>query len=1511
MPYEKGGRADKKGNRYEINCIVYELLKVLDGSNYSVVIEALGEVEIGTDILVTNHEGKKEHQQCKARNGSSDTWTISDLKARDIFNVWKTQLDRDCDRIVALVSPMTCHFLVDLNDRANNTSGRADEFYNFQIMKSSKNFQNFYRNLCEEMNIEIGNEIGILKSIDYLKRIYYKQISEYEIQELINQSIQYQFSSPKSIVYDILVSMIVSKDILGKELTQVVLVNYIEKKNIKFQLREDDGRIVFRIKELNQEYRESFRTLQEGLIHRKEFDDCIKDTMDGKGVVITGSAGYGKSGCTEAILNFCEETDIPCVAIKLDRRIPHKNCKNWGEDLGLPGSIAYCIHTISRNENAIIILDQLDALRWTQSNSSEALSICTELIHQVEYLNYNREKKISIVFVCRTYDFENDNNIRALFEKRTGEEESWKVIEIGKFEEETVERIVGDIYKDLSVKLRSLLQIPSNLYIWQHLDEKQTYGECLTTSNLIDKWFEQICKRSIEVGISSKSVAETTNEIVDALDRLGRLFAPKMLLNIDITGLEYLISAEIIVLQNNKIGFVHQSILDYFVSKRMMEKHYAGQSIENIMGEKEKQTPGKRYQFQMFLQNILESDTEEFVLIGEELLNSNNVRYYMKFVFYELMGQIQKPDENIVDFFSGNCDNAIWGKYLVNNVALSKKQYVDILMENGTLERWYSDKNKRPQVFMLLISISHELENNEIKFIKNHAFENSENDKEFMQCFLHDITEESDEMFELRMLFYEHYPDFAANDYIDIESLMSNFEERTIRLLSFWLRNKINSKGKNVYRYEEEIIGEENHFIVRNAPAILDELLMYIPKEEGAKISCSDWSNRYLYRGGIERACVELIKKADIVLCKKNPEKFWEYYNLYMGKGYTVFNEIILHGLAFMPSKYSNQIIRYVSSDLDRNIFDYTSGSKDTLGLVKKILKIHTTSCSEIELKKLENKIYHYISPSAVRWYKNRIEQNKTKEFAPVYWSFWGDLQYDLLPYIPDTRISKKSKELLEVLKRKFYNLESRYYFDGGHEGNVYSPISGKNIGKKQWLQIITNKNIKNKRHSKWIEVPGGFVESSFEMYASDFQGEVSRNPQEMIQLVIENKEKVLPGFVDSLFSGIEISEKIKEINFEILEKLFDTFPCDLVSQRAIYFCEIIKKTEKTSWRKSILMQLKRIATEHKDPELEMNKKMKDCNELLSRSVYCGRGSAAGAIGHLLWEDKSLFAEFKNVIEQMALDINPIVRMATLNALWPSYNIEREWASEKILQIYEADIRMLSFYDSKKMLFLLYPRYKERVCALIKESLIFKDKEIEKISGYTVCEFYIRYNEFETIILDMESKSEEQIKAILDMAVLYLKIEDYREKAKKIILQYMNTEINIEYSISTIFYNKDIDAKRDKNFLIKIMNSRISRRIVYAFVHYLEKVAVSIVEYADIIFELSDNILNMSEEELRGTWGLERDISKLIISLYDETCNTSKRTDKIIANKCLELWDIMFERQLGSVREISRKLMER
>ena len=173
------------------------------------------------------------------------------------------------------------------------------------------------------------------------------------------------------------------------------------------------------------------------------------------------------------------------------------------------------------------------------------------------------------------------------------------------------------------------------------------------------------------------------------------------------------------------------------------------------------------------------------------------------------------------------------------------------------------------------------------------------------------------------------------------------------------------------------------------------------------------------------------------------------------------------------------------------------------------------------------------------------------------------------------------------------------------------------------------------------------------------------------------------------------------------------------------------------------------------------------------------------------------------------------------------------------------------------------------------------------------------------------SKSEEQIKTILDMAVSYLKVDKYREVAQNIILIYKNIDTNVENILSRMFYNNYVDSKHDKEFLKEFMKTKVSRSTVRAFVNYLEGNAVSVVDYADIIIQLCENVLQMEIEDLKKQWGIENEISKLIIFLYDETANSRKAEYKQIADKCLDLWDIMFERQLGSTREISRKLMQR
>ena len=231
--------------------------------------------------------------------------------------------------------------------------------------------------------------------------------------------------------------------------------------------------------------------------------------------------------------------------------------------------------------------------------------------------------------------------------------------------------------------------------------------------------------------------------------------------------------------------------------------------------------------------------------------------------------------------------------------------------------------------------------------------------------------------------------------------------------------------------------------------------------------------------------------------------------------------------------------------------------------------------------------------------------------------------------------------------------------------------------------------------------------------------------------------------------------------------------------------------------------------------------------------------------------------------------------------------------------------------DSKGMFFRLYPKYRERILQVIRNCLDTEEKELIQVGMYTVCEFYIQYNEFEDVLAHLEDYSEEHWRALLHMAVLYLENENWREKGKKVILRCKQLYMDIEYPVGGIFDKERVDLKRDSDFLIEIMRSNIGRRTVYSFVRYLEKNACSLKDYAEIIIALCENLLTEELKENPKQWGVANDLSKLIIALYDETANSGLEKNKQIAERCLELWDTMFEKQIGQVRNLSRELMER
>ena len=145
---------------------------------------------------------------------------------------------------------------------------------------------------------------------------------------------------------------------------------------------------------------------------------------------------------------------------------------------------------------------------------------------------------------------------------------------------------------------------------------------------------------------------------------------------------------------------------------------------------------------------------------------------------------------------------------------------------------------------------------------------------------------------------------------------------------------------------------------------------------------------------------------------------------------------------------------------------------------------------------------------------------------------------------------------------------------------------------------------------------------------------------------------------------------------------------------------------------------------------------------------------------------------------------------------------------------------------------------------------------------------------------------------------------------KQIILKFKKSSLNIEHTISRLFYDNLVDLDRDKDFLTEIVGSDLSRKLVHSFVRYLENESKSIIDFEEIILSMGTNIVQFRDKN-NDYWGVEDEISKLIIGLYDETTNLKSPKMKAISDKCLDLWDLMYENQIGSIRNLSQKIMDR
>lgn len=1496
MPYEIGGRADKHGNSYEIRWIVFQLLNVVEENLDYILMEALGEAESGVDLWVGNRNSSIEGQQCKGRNSSKESWDYGSINAKHIPNYWKSQLDRDTNTTVSLVSPLAFTFLEDLVIRAKTCGGDSNAFYNIQIKQASKEFQNFFNNICTAMSIDVSNPKDLDRCVSYFERINYRQISDSELIVRIMEKIRYLFIGDEEAILDAFTAWIVEGSMIGKKINQIEINKFLKSKEIIRRDLINDTRIIPNIQKLDNEYRDEFDAIGNELILRSEFEACKNAIRNEKSIIIHGKAGRGKSGCTLEITNFCESTGIPYIALKLDQHIPHGTTDVWSKELGFSTSISYCIDSISKDSSAVVILDQLDSLRWTQSHTGNSLTVCQRVIKEIEQLNLEREHKISLVFVCRTYDLENDNTIRHLFDKE--DDTTWEKLKVGDLNESDVKNIIGSSYDMLTHKLKELLKIPSNLYIWKHLDPNKIVTECTSTNQLVTQWWDQLSNKCYQSRLDSYNLDRQKKTVIKWLQHNEHIFFPKQIINS--RYLEFLSSNSFFKIQGDKVLFAHQSILDCFLANNLFDQYFSDEPIERIIGDKDQQTPGKRYQIQIFLEKLLEYDSEEFLKVGQEIFQSSKIRFSIKFIFFELLNQLELIDSNVEQFIINNYANKTYGKYLINNVISGKGVYINLLQKNGILEDMVNNPQTKDIVFELLRSIAPDYSNDLIYFIKKNFFvgDVKERISELLDFFPYDFNRDSEALFEMRLDLYARFPD-RSNLYINFKTIERGKEIRVIQAVIYILKNKSNTQ--NMYSYSIESIDHIKDFIKENTIKILDLLTPFIPVKNDA---INDWSEEYNFHDNIERFAIQIIKEANRQLILQDPQAFWKYYEKFMGKGSYLFNELIMDGLYQLPKIFSNRVIRYLIKDIETNILVFTDGSSSRLSLAKKVLENHAIHCDDETFKELETTINTFMPSYARNVYHNRVINNMNNS-QKVYWRFYGDLQIELLPVLPKIRCNTNILNNLEVLSRRFSGSESQYKNRNTESGNVISPIDGKELSSSQWLGILSNKKIRNNNHSSWNQKSNVFIEHGIQYFSESFRKAVEKNPNVLINLVLKNKSIILEEYIDALFQGIAYSEQLDEVSTAKLEQLISTFPYDYSSFRAHVICSIVEKRCSDKWSDYVLSRLIDIVENYHDlQEIENDDSY---SNLESKALNSVRGFAMYTIGKVIDRNNNLLNFFRNIINTSTSDKDSSVRLSTLYTLYSTYPIDRTWATPLLLELYKQDFRLGGFSGSQLIFFKLYPQHKNQISKFILECYTSTDERLIKAGTHYMTEMYLLNNEFQEIFSKIDRMSKLQLIESFNMASYYIAVDEYSSDAKRIILSLKNNSNNYDIPISNLFHHKRIDLNRDEEFLIDLMSTSISHRSIYAFVNYLERESESIIEYRDIIIPLSQNLIK-NKLNISSPWKFDENISKLIIGLYDAASGTG---DKELANQCLDIWDEMFEKQFGSARQLSQQIMDR
>lgn len=1552
MALEPGGYADKLGNRYEGRWVVLQLLRVLNEDLRSVTCERVGEDQDGVDLSVEYANGVRRDQQCKIRNRGKNDWSIADLHQRGILTAMRRHLDLGPINQFALVTPLPSIFLHDISESARNSSGDPEDFFNYQIEAVGEDRRKGFRQFCKHLGLDSDSQGNRAQAFSYLQRLFIETWPDTtgSREDLVGRAgmlVRVKPDGEPSTIVAVLADF--AQDNLRKRLDAATIWSYLESRGFRPRQLPHDTRIAPRIQTLQTQFAESISgdLIAGKLIDRSETQKILESVRHNDVIVLHGSPGQGKSGVLLGLAEEFKRLDVAYLPLRLDRQEPQKTSRQYGTDLGLPESPVKCLEAVAADRPAVLVLDQLDAIRWTSRHSLGALEVCKELVREIKYLRATG-KQVSVVLACRTYDMQNDPDIKNWLQSEKRKDGGLVEINVEPLSAESVAGVVtflGQNPSQMPDRQRNILQSPQHLAMWVRITQERGAFEFQSRVQLVREYWNGRMREMGRWGVSESDANRALASLVEYMEHKGCITAPRSLMA-DTTILDALCSCGLIRASDGQIAFAHQTYLDYQIASRVVrEIHANNQDVCAWLGQRDRQSLRRREPLRQALCLLGEESADDFRAAIRSILTSDNVRFHLKHLCLEVIGQLDNPPESLLAYLKGIVATDEWKEHVLGTVFLRHPPFVKLLIEDGTISRWLEMDEWRNAALWMLRNIAEVMPDSVVEILAPYARRDGEWKKRVLGCLSWNPEDDSGSMFELRL---ELARQGEFREYVDWDKLPGHRSLQLLEaVLTYWepadLPQDYLGRDRNRrLRFENWSDRDLAHFVrvVRDMPEqawamLMPHICRLAPQSGEPTRPLELWmdGDNHGIRQGIEcvpYGLVQLAVEAGKCLANQDGRAFWQRTEPLRSHGSPIVQYVLIETYSALPAQVADEALGWLLADSKRLCIgtgNYAPEWKPAARLIEALSPV----CSMSLFRQLEQALIHYHSPDE----RQDAEYWVSGWKQGYYGDYWGRAQHFLLPSLCATRRNDMANGLIGVLERKFAGYsEDRFVRSHGSFGHIGSTLATKGssrISDTAWLAIVRNQRIPEDTHDRRHRKGGHWEESSIRMFSRDLQQVAKRFPTRFGRLALRFPDDVHSSYRAAILDGLQQTEPRDVPDDEkaawepapvaLVEQVLARFAGTSGRDYASSFCWLLYHRAEERWSDAAYRQLVEYACGHPDPEdgkLCVGNKNggfdsaeATVENLENNALNCVRGVAALAIGQQLWNHSDLLDQFRPAITQLCKDPHPAVRVAAVRACLPILNLDRDFAIECFCEASANDLRVAASREGVDFFNCGMQSQTERLAPLVTRMLQAPQTDVVELGAQEVAARWLFHDYFATELENCLQGSIPERKGLAYVAAHFVANPKYLEKCSRLIERLKDDPENeVRQLLQSMVRSTDVLRLPEGVRLVRsFIESQAFRDDPTGLIYGLGDHSGSLLPFSDVLLSMCDQFVGPLRDACRdSSQGVLHDLSlfvPILIRLYEQA--EEAKNDQVVS-RCLDAWDAMFEGRVGVIHELAQAI---